>query len=278
MLCVRPGERRHSVVAVLALALLLPPIPAAAAAAPYLLTLEGPPVTVRYSPGSLDRATHVQRRMVQLIAETGHRKLKRPLLVVELLQAEGWRGSGLAEPYGLPAISGGGTLALPAWGGPETVGLWRRLLGGWLPSASGKPLRGSTEEAASLEGADLVGAVEASRIVLSKLGLAGSEPWVDDLLACALAVSAVQRNEPGRWAEVRQVHSLLTALPEASRDERLGRLRFVAAAERIGAESGKQPAKPLLKMATRSRGPLAAKTLRERYPWLAEWAAPRPPG
>lgn len=264
-------ERRFSAALPLLAAAVLPAVAAETAETPYLLALEGPPATVRYSPGSLDRADRVQRRLTRLVAETGHRKLRQPLLVVELLRAEEWRQTGLAEPYGLPAISGAGSLALPAWGEAETVTLWRRLLDGWLPSIPGTPLRGSPAEAASLEGADLVGEVEASRIVLSRLGLSGSEPWVDDLLACALAISALRRNEPGRWAEVRQLYSLLAARPEALRDERLGRLRFVAAAERIGAESGKLPAKPLLKMAAKSRGPLPAEDLLQRYPWLAEW-------
>ena len=263
----RPGRRFW----LLCLPWLLPVATAGASEAPYLLAVEGPPATVRYSPGSLDRADQVQRRLTRLVAETGHRNLRQPLIVVELLRAEEWRQSGLAEPYGLPAISGTGSLALPAWGEPETVALWRRLLDGWLPSSSGTPLRGSPEEAASLEGADLVGEVEASRIVLSKLGLTGSEPWVDDLLACALATSALRRIAPGRWAEVRQFHARLAARPEAARDERLSRLRFVAAAERIGAETGKLPAGPLLKMARKSKGPLAAERLLERHPWLAEW-------
>ena len=248
--------------------------PVAAAAAPedaYLFTLEGPPVTVRYSAGALDRADQVKRRLTHLVAETGHRKLRQQLLLVDLLPAEAWREAGLAEPYGLPAISATGSLALPAWGEPQTVELWQRLLDGWLPSSSGPVLRGTVEEAASLEGADLVGHVEASRIVLAKLGLSGTEPWVDDLLACALAVAAIKRHEPGRWAEVRQVHGRLAARPEAAGDARLGRLRFVAAAERIGGEKGKSPAKPLLKMANKNKGPLAAERVLERYPWLAEW-------
>jgi hypothetical protein len=259
------------------MALALPAVAAGGAESPYLLVVEGPPVRVRYSPGSLDRADQVQRRLARLVAETGNRSLRQQLLEVDLLRAEDWRQVGLAGPYGLPAISAAGSLALPAWGEPETVALWHRLLDGWLPSSSGTQLRGSAEEAASLEGADLVGEVEAGRIVLSKLGLTGSDPWVDDLLACALAVSAVRRHEPGRWAEVRQFHARLAARPEATRDERLSRLRFVDAADRIGVESGKMPAKPLLKMASGSRGPLAAARLLERYPWLAQWLTPQRP-
>lgn len=255
------------------------PLTTAAAAddAPYLLALEGPPVTVRYAPGALDRADHVQKRLSRLAAETGHRNLKKPLLVVELLPAEEWHRSGLAAPYGLPAIGRTGALALPAWGDPETVALWRSLLDGWMPSVAGSPVRGTSSEAASVEGADLVGEVEASRIVLARLGLSGSEPWVSDLLACALSISASQRYEPGRWAEVRMLHQRLAVRPEAARDERLERLRWVAAAERIGAETGKLPARPLLKMARKSKGRLSAAKLLERFPWLAEWAPIRRP-
>jgi hypothetical protein len=232
--------------------------------------MEGPPVTVRYSPGSLDRASRVQRRMTRLVAESGHRKLLQQLLEIDLLRPEEWRSYGLAEPYGMPAITGSGSLALPAWGGAETVALWQRLLGGWLPSTPGSPMRGSPDETASLEGADLMGEVEASRIVLSRLGIVGNEPWMNDLMACVLAVSAVQRSEPGRWAEVRQFHSRLAVRPEAAGDQRLARLRFIAAAERIGSESGSLPSKPLFKMARKAKGPLPPEHLLERYPWLAE--------
>ena len=270
------SERRFSRLALSGLLALLPAALTAETEAPYLLALEGPPATVRYSPGSLDRADRVQRRLARLVAETGHRRLRQQLLVAELLRAEEWRQSGLAEPYGLPAISGTGSLAVPAWGEPEIVELWRRLLDGWLPSSPGTPLRGTPEEAASLEAADLVGEVEASRILLSKLGLTGSEPWVDDLLACTVAASALMRNEPGRWAEVRQLHARLAARPEAARDERLGRLRWIAAVERIGAETGKIPSKPLLKLANKRKAPLDAGLLLERFPWLAETLVAEP--
>ncbi len=233
---------------------------------------------MRYSAGALDRADQVKRRLTRLVAETGRRSLNQQLLVVDLLPAEAWREAGLPEPYGLPAITASGSLALPAWGEPQTVALWRRLLDGWLPSSPGPVVRGSVEEAASLAGADLVGDVEASRIVLARLGLSGSEPWVGDLLACALAVAATRRHEPNRWAEVRQLHLRLAARPEAARDERLGRLRFVAAAERIGGAKGKPAAKPLLKMARKSQGPLAAEAVLERYPWLAQWRRADPSG
>lgn len=258
---------------VLPLALVLAPAPAAAQS-DFLLALAGPPVTVRYTPGALDRADHVQRRFTLLVAETGRKQLNLQLIEVELRDEDQWRRLGLPEPFGLAAITAAGTLALPAWGSDSTVSLWRRLLGGRLPTVGGTPLRGSAEEAASLTAVDLAGQVEAARLVLARLGLTGSEPWVDDLLACALAVSAIQRHEPARWPEARHLFASLAAAPDAATDERLWRLRLAAAAERIGAEAGKQPVRPLFKLARKGRGPLAAATLLERYPWLRAWAAP----
>ena len=115
-----------------------------------------------------------------------------PLLVVELREADDWRSQGLAGPYGLPAISANGSLALPAWGTPDTVAVWRELAPGGLPAPTVSPVRGSSEELASLEAGDLVGEVEGARLVLARLGLVGAEPWIDDLLACALPVSAMR--------------------------------------------------------------------------------------
>lgn len=243
----------------------------------YLAALEGPPVTVRYAPGSLDRAASVKRRFERLIEQSGQRRWwKQPLLVVDLLEAEAWRRSGLAEPFGLPAISTEGSLALPAWGTPETVALWLGLLDRRLPPAPDPVLRGTSEEVASLAAADLVGEVEGSRLVLARLGLVGVEPWVDDLLACAMTVSALRQYEAVRRAETQRVFALLAKKGATSRDERLQRLRWIAVAERIGAETGNAPAKPLLKLAR--KGPLAAAVLFERFPWLAEWAPVGPDG
>lgn len=258
----------------LPLLLLLPASAAgdAAAQSPMLLSLDGPPVTVRYTPGALDRADHVQRRFNLLVAEAGRRQASRQLLVIELLDEGEWRRSRLAEPFGLPAITASGTLALPAWGSDGTVALWRRLLDQRLPSVPGTPLRGSIEEAASLAAADLVGEVEGARLVLAGVGTTGAEPWIDDLLASALAVSAVQRYEPSRWPEVRRLFDSLARSESAAGDERLRRLRYAVAAERIAAESGKLAARPLLKLARKQGGRLAAATLIERYPWLRAWA------
>lgn len=264
--------REHRIGSSLA-ALLLPAVVAAPAAGEtYLASLEGPPVTVRYAPGSLDRADSVQRRFQRLIEQTGAKRWwQEPLLVVELREADDWRSVGLAEPYGLPAISAAGSLALPAWGTPETVAMWRELVPGGLPSPSGTPLRGSSEELAGLEAGDLVSEVEGSRLVLARLGLVGAERWIDDLLACALQVSAMEEYESLRRGEALRLFAALARQGETSGDERLLRLRWIAAAGRIGAETGKRPAGPLLKMLRKKREPLTADRLLTRFPWLAEY-------
>ncbi len=261
----------HFVVALVVLAGLAPQ----AVGQTYLASLEGPPVTIRYAPGSLDRATAVKQRFERLIEQTGKRRWwKQPLLLVELMEADAWRQAGLAEPYGLPAISAEGSLALPSWGTQETVAVWRDLLDRRLPSTSVAPLRGSSEELASLAAADLLGEVEGSRLVLSRLGLAGAEPWINDLLACAMTVSALVEYEPVRRAESLQLFAALAKRGETSSDERLKRLKWIQAADRIGSESGRFPAKPLLKLVRKQPGPLAAEKLLEHYPWLAEWLIP----
>ncbi len=239
------------------------------AQASYLLSLEGPPVTVRYAPGALDRADHVQRRFALLAAELGRRSWRRQLLVVELLAAEDWSRAALPPPFGLPAITAEGALALPAWGTAETVALWHRLLGGRLPSVPGTPMRGSPEEAASLAAADLAGELAASRLLLAAEGISGDRPWVDDLLASALAVSALQRHEKARWPEIRLLFESLARPLDAALAERLRGAPLVGAAERIAAETGDPPARHLLKLARKSGGRLESATLLERYPWLA---------
>ena len=268
----RPASRSSWLPILLAALPLLPGLAPRAAGQTYLASLDGPPVTVRYAPGSLDRADNVKKRFERLVEQTGKaRWWKQPLLVIELQEAAAWREVGLAEPYGLPAITAEGSLALPAWGTPETVATWRKLVDGSLPSTSGTPLRGSTEEVASLAAADMVGQVEGSRLILARLGLVGGEPWIDDLLACALTLSALRDHEPERRAEAHQLFGELASRGEVSADERLRRLRWVAAADRIGSETGKLPAKPLLKMVRKRAEPLAADRLLERFPWLVDY-------
>ena len=117
--------------------------------------------------------------------------------------------------------------------------------------------------------------MEGSRLVLARLGLAGAEPWINDLLACALTVSALREYEEVRRGEALQLFATLAKRGETSPDERLKRLRWIAAADRLGAETGTLPAKPLLKLVRKQSGPLPAEDLLETFPWLAEWLTPQ---
>lgn len=252
-------------------------LPAGLAAQGPLLTLGGRHVTVRYTPGALDRADHVQRRYTLLARDFGPKNAAGPVLLVELMSAPEWRAAGLPEPFGLPAIGASGSLVLPAWGNAESVATWRLLLAGRLPRIDGTPLRGSAEEAASLAAADLLGELEASRLLLAVQRLSGDRPWVDDLLAAALAASAFQRYEAPRWPEIRALFDRLARAGDPRLAERLRCAAYLEAAARIGEEAGKLPARPLLKMAAKKKGPLAAQRLLEAYPWLAEWSVSHGP-
>ena len=106
---------------------------------PYLLDVGDMFALVRYSPGALDRASHVQRRFA-LLAEDFRKWSKQPVpLSVVLLSRTDWEALDLAVPYGLPAHLANGEVALCAWGDLGTVNLWRSLLGGELPANRGPP-------------------------------------------------------------------------------------------------------------------------------------------
>ena len=62
--------------------------------------------------GRILATTGVEVPWWRVVAASGHLRAGDTVAQSELLRAEEWRRSGLAEPYGLPAISG------PA--GPET--------------------------------------------------------------------------------------------------------------------------------------------------------------
>src|SRR5688572_26625519 len=143
----------------LALGFALPGI-AAAEGAPAslgnLLNLRGARSQLRYTPGALDRAAHVQARLDTLAADFANWSGKRFALQGYVLGPEDWAAADMTAAYGLPERTGPGTVAVPAWGDERTVALWRDLLGGALPWGSGLPVRGTPEEAASLALSDLL--------------------------------------------------------------------------------------------------------------------------
>lgn len=255
--------------------------PAAAQDMPFLLDLPVTPdraAAVRYTPGSLDRAAHVQNRY-SLLADDfnrwGGRRL--PLLVV-LLSREDWQRLGVQLPFGFPVRLPNGTVMLAAWGDGGTVELWQQLLAEGLPALDGTPIRGTTEEAASLLITDLLGQVEAARGLLSRGGFGSPQPRIADLMAHTLALSAVLNHDRGRLGLLddlyRQLETAPAEIPGA--DPTLGGwLRYQGdayrAARTLAVKRGNASAKQLLKLARKKDGTLMPDDLRKRFPELGPW-------
>ncbi len=240
---------------------------------------------VRYTLGALDRAVRVQQRFEPLVLDFGGWSRRPVSFAVLLLSREEWRAAGLKGAYGVPSRLGGRRLALPAWGDPGTVELWRRLLGRPLPALPEAPIRGTPEEAASLLLGDLLAEVEAARLLLAAAGYSGREPWVAEVMAHAVAWSAFVRHEPGRLAEIERLFALLGRSHGDSHPRPLERFsssgdlgerlwfqaRFFEGARVLSGTEDRQAAKKLLKRARKQGGRLAAAELVRWYPELPGW-------
>jgi hypothetical protein len=265
------------------------------AALSQLLLLPGERAAVRYTPGALDRAAHVQARLAVLASDFASWSGRATPLRALVLSPEDWRAAGLRRPYGLAERTPTGELAAPAWGSEETVALWRGLTGAPPPWAGGLPVRGTPEEAGSLALADLVLQVECGRLFVEGGGLgpgelAGGAPdaagadWVSGLAAHVVALVALVRHEPARLDQVSAFWRLLGAagtgaaaagVERASGELPLGSWLAREAAlhagarlivERDGAKSVKR-----LQALRRARGGLTAAALLGRYPELGPW-------
>jgi hypothetical protein len=173
--------------------------------APELLLLQGRFCEVRYAPGTLDRAAALQQRLDLLVeALMGVVPKRAGTLIPRLrvLDSEHWRAAGLERPWGLPESIGELELAVPATGDPATVELARRLTGGYLPPLAGDPLIGTADEAASLVVADAVLQVELAAAWARASGIRGDRPWIDGLVAHALARLAWERTDPGQMPAI----------------------------------------------------------------------------
>jgi len=181
---------------------------------PYLLDVGDMFALVRYSPGALDRASHVQQRFA-LLAEDFKRWSKQavPLSAV-LLSRTDWEALDLAVPYGLPAHMANGEVALCAWGDHGTVTLWRALLGGHLPQLEGHPLYGTRLEASSLLMNDLLAQGVAARALLNRAGFDRVHPDVLNFTAHVVALAASNLHESLSLDAIRRVYSMTA--PDAS--------------------------------------------------------------
>jgi hypothetical protein len=247
----------------------------------HLLLLPGEAAWVFYTPGSLDRAAHVQEWLRTLATEHAKWSGSTVPLSALVLNREEWEGAGLARPYGLPLGLGRGTVALPAEGDSGTVAGWKALLGGHLPPLAGSPLRGSSEEASSLLAADLLGRLEAARELQAVGPIQAQEPWVRELVGAMVARWAL-RGEPLTVSYMQRLCEELaaTAAGAAGRAEeavdlagRLGDHRAFAAAHSL-AGSERRPLSRLLELQKRGGGVLHAGLLLGRYPQLSSLASP----
>lgn len=251
----------------------------------FLLELPGELVGVRYSPGSLERAVHLQDRYTLLLEDFRSWSNSPVALVLFLLSRDEWQQAGFELPYGVPTAMGGRGLAMSAWGDAQTVQLWKDLLGSRLPILPDTPLRGSPDEVASQALAALLGAVEVSYILLQAGGYRGDRPWVDGVMAHLVALAAIERHESQHLPEMRQVFLQLArsgggagAYPlsaATTSDSLAARLWFEAqyfdAASLISQGRGKTPTKAVLRQARKQGGGIRAADLLARYPALGEW-------
>jgi hypothetical protein len=236
---------------------------------------------VRYTPGALDRAAHLQVRLQTLAADYSKWGSRGYDFQAYVLSPEDWAQSGLAKPYGLPERAGPHALAAPAWGDEQSVRLWKALLGGPLPwTAEGMPVRGSAEEAASLQLADVVLQTETARIFVEEENLRGEAPWIAELMAHAVALQAFASHEEVRLLEIQEVYDHLAAAglpslatcPSASKVDATALAcgaKFHAGARVLLAKSGLKTVRVLTKLAKRQG--LSQATLLKEYPTLAEW-------
>lgn len=249
-----------------------------------LLSLPGDLVDIRYSPGSLDRAVHVQDRAELLVEDFRSWSSGDTTLVIYLLSREEWKMSGYKSPYGLAIRVGGHGLAINSDGDSGTVAMWRDLLGTALPTLPGAPLRGTPEEAASLGVCDILSVHEASRVMLSTVEFDGDAEWIEPLMVHTVALSWIERNEAARLPEVRQVfqslsaneggpgaHSLAEYPTRSLRTYLWYQAQFHAGAAVLTEQEGGGAAKKLFKLARKNGGVLKATDLVQEFPGLDSW-------
>jgi hypothetical protein len=244
---------------------------------PYLLDVGDMFALVRYSPGALDRASHVQRRFALLAGDFKKWSKQEVPLAAVLLSRTDWEALDLAVPYGLPAHLANGEVALCAWGDLGTVQLWRGLLGGELPRLEGHPLYGSQIEASSLLLADLLSQGVAARTLLNRAGFGGVHPAVLNLAAHVVALGASNLHESLSLGEIRRIYSMSAPDPSlgplegiaAWRARLAGERPYYEAAEALIAKRGpKKAPKVLLGLMRREGASLTPGSVARKFPEL----------
>jgi len=245
-------------------------------------TLRGNGVTVRYTPGSLDRSANLQFRL-ELATRWFEKWTDQPIrLTTHVLSREEWLQSRYRVPYGVPVRASTHALVAPAAGDEDTVALWRGLLDGKLPAVLGLPLLGTPQEVATMILADRVVQLQAAEVLVDVHGLAGDHHWVRGVMAHLVDLSLLRRMEPGSEGDLDIMYSLLGQLHgarELAADDYNADLslaewlwfqaQFHAGAKAILDKEGKGAVKAMLKLSR--RGKLHAEHLRKRYKLLDLW-------
>jgi len=249
-----------------------------------LLRLPGDQVTVRYTPGSLDRAANLQTRL-QLASRAFKRWVGLELEVdLYVLNREEWRQTGYDVPYGVPVRVGRRGLAAPAEGDDETVLLWATMLAGNLPAISGTPIRGTPQQTATMVLADLVTQLQMCEILADEIGIAGDQQWVRGLVTHVGSVDLVRRLEPVRLADLDIMYELLTRrqgsrafrardyTPDLTfKDWLWFQAQFHKGAQALIAKTGKGAVKKMKQLGKKTDGVLSAELLLDRFDPIEEW-------
>ncbi len=248
-----------------------------------LLRLPGDFATVRYTPGSLDRAANLQSRL-ELAARAFKRWVDTRLEVeVYVLSREEWRQARYDVPYGVPVRVGRRSVATPAEGDDGTVELWANLLQGMLPAVAGMPMRGTPQQAATMILADFLTQLQVSEILVDEIGIAGDQEWVRGLATHVASVDLVRRYEKVRLKDLGTMYQLASNEagarvfssrdygPDLSlRDWFWFQAQFHVGAQTIIAKEGKGSLKKLKKL-RRKGETLSGDLLLKRYKTLNDW-------
>lgn len=250
----------------------------------FLLPMEGDYVSMRYTPGALDRAANLQTRL-ELASRTFERAVNREMQVtVYMLTRDEWEQSAYNIAYGVPLRVGRHNLAVPAFGDPGTVRLWSELLAGGLPQVSGQPLRGTPQEVATMILADLFSQLLTAEILVDDIGIAGDAYWVRGLMTHLASIDAFRRHDPRRLEDLDAMYTRLAQTvgdrPFAARDYgpelSLKDWLWFQAALHHGArilldKEGKGALKKMRKLSKRNDGLLRGETLLRKYDRLEAW-------
>jgi len=178
-----------------------------------LLRLPGDTVNVMYSAGTLDRASHVQRRL-EALAGALTKWTKHPYgMTVYVLTRADWEASNAGPYYGIPGRVTGDSLSIAAEGDIELAAFWARLLGRPAARLPGYPLIGPAEGADALAVSDLFLQLESTAVMLRQAGWSSNTPLTMRLAVHLAAWDVLAVREPTRVGELDRVFADLARWP-----------------------------------------------------------------